>query len=57
MFGAWTVMEVTYGKSNGSTKKVGVGAKETLDKVKFQELLDAIVTINPTLRIPPELRK
>lgn len=57
MFGLWTVMDITYQKSDGSKKTVGCGAKETLDKVTFQKVLDAIVAINPTLHIPPELRK
>jgi hypothetical protein len=56
MFGGWTVMEVTYQRPDGSKKTVGFGAKETLDKVSFEQILDALVRINPNLRIPPELR-
>jgi hypothetical protein len=57
IFGLWTVMDVTYQKPDGSKKTVGCGAKETLEKVQFQKVLDAIVAINPNLQIPPELRK
>jgi hypothetical protein len=56
MFGRWTVMEVTYKRPDGSTKKVGFGAKETLDNVSFQRILDALGRINPNLHIPRELR-
>jgi hypothetical protein len=57
MFGLWTAMDVTHQKPDGSKKTVGCGAKETLEKVQFQKVLDAIVAINPNLQIPPELRK
>ncbi len=56
MFGSWTVMEITYRTVEGRLTKVGVGAKETLDKLDFQKILDSIIEINPNLHIPPELR-
>ena len=49
-------MEITYRTVEGRLTKVGVGAKETLDKLDFQKILDSIIEINPNLHIPPELR-
>lgn len=56
MFLSWTVMKITFQTIDGKKRTVGVGAKQTLDKVQFQKILDALVNINPSLQIPPELR-
>ena len=54
--GGLTVMTATYVLPNGKKKMVNAGGKESLDS-NFQKILDALVEINPSLRIPPELRK
>jgi hypothetical protein len=56
LVGGLTVMTVTYVLPNGKKKMVNAGGKESLDS-NFQKILDAIVEINPSLRIPPELRR
>jgi hypothetical protein len=56
-FGGWTVMQITYRQSNGKERTGGYGAKQTLERKSFQEILDALVNINPNLHIPSELRK
>jgi hypothetical protein len=54
--GGLTVMAITYISPNGKKKTVGVGAKQTLDEVQFQKILDALVELNPKLHVPSELR-
>jgi hypothetical protein len=53
--GLATETEVTYRKSNGRQKTVGYGTTNFLDHVCLRRILDAIVAMNPKLRIPPEL--
>jgi hypothetical protein len=53
--GGLTVMSVTYIAPNGKKKTVNAGGKESFDS-NFQKLLDPLIEINPSLRIPPELR-
>jgi hypothetical protein len=54
--GGLTVMTVTYVLPNGKKKTVNAGGKESLDS-NLQKILDALVEINPSLRIPHELRR
>jgi len=56
MFLSWTVMKITFQPPHGEKRTVGVGVKQTLDKVQFRGVLDALVRINPKLKIPTELR-
>jgi hypothetical protein len=54
--GGLTVMTVTYVLPNGQERTVNVGGKQSLDS-RFQNILDALVEINPKLTIPSQLRK
>jgi hypothetical protein len=54
--GGLTVMTATYVLPYGKKKTVNAGGKESFDS-NFQKMLDTFVEINPSLRIPPELRR
>ena len=53
--GAVTEIEITYRESDGRRKTVGYGTKNFLDRKDLKRVFDALVTINPSLRVPNEL--
>ena len=55
--GGWTILQVTFIKPDGAQKTVQLGAKETLNKIDFQRLLDELSRLGSHLHIPAELRK
>jgi hypothetical protein len=53
--GAVTEIEITYRESDGRRKTVGYGTKSFLDRKDLKRVFDALVAINPSLRVPNEL--
>jgi len=53
--GAATEIEITYRQSDGRKKTVGYGTKNFLDPKDLKRFFDALIRINPGLRIPNEL--
>lgn len=50
--GAATGIEITYRQSDGRKKTVGYGTKNFLDPKQLKRFFDALITINPGLRVP-----
>jgi hypothetical protein len=55
--GAATIVEITYIKPNGKKQTLGYSTTNYLDHANLKKVLEALVSINPKLTIPPELRK
>lgn len=55
--GAATEIEITYRKPNGRERTLGYGTMTFLNPADLHTILDALIAINSTLRLPPELRK
>jgi hypothetical protein len=53
--GAATEIEITYRQLDGTKKIVGYGTKNFLDPKDLKRVFDALITINPSLRVPIEL--
>ncbi len=53
--GAATEIEITYRKPDGRKHTVGYGTSNFLNPKDLRRVLDALVDINPSLRLPPEL--
>ena len=53
--GAVAEIEITYRQSDGRKKTVGYGTKNFLDPKDLKRFFDALIRINPGLRIPNEL--
>jgi hypothetical protein len=53
--GAATEIEITYRKSGGRKHTVGYGTTSFLNHKDLRRVLDALLDINPSLRLPHEL--
>lgn len=53
--GATTEIEITYRLPSGRQHTVGYGTTNFLNPTDLQKVLDALVDINPSLRLPHEL--
>jgi hypothetical protein len=53
--GAATEIEITYRKPDGRKHSVGYGTTNFLNPKDLRKVLDALIEINPSLRLPPEL--
>ena len=55
--GAATLIQITYEKPDGRKQTLGYSTTNYLDHANLKKILQALVSINPKLTIPPELRK
>jgi hypothetical protein len=55
--GAATLIQITYEKPSGRTQTLGYSRTNYLDHTNLKKILEALVSINPKLTIPSELRK
>jgi len=55
--GEATIVEITYIKPIGKKQTLGYSTTNYLDHANLKKILEALVSINPKLTIPPELRK
>ena len=55
--GAATLIQITYEEPNGRTQTLGYSTTNYLNHANLKKILEALVSINPKLTIPLELRK